>query len=129
MPETLLGKVATALALPPGARHAVAAALDAAAGRYVLDRAIFDALRRVDRGVGGEIQLTDALQERANATGDGAGVVGPGHPAVFRHAGRTWIAYHGWRPARDGRPQARYRAMYIDRLDWADGRPVVRRHR
>src|ERR1700752_4285916 len=33
----------------------------AAAGRYVLDRAIFDALRRVRRGVGGEIQLTDAI--------------------------------------------------------------------
>jgi UTP--glucose-1-phosphate uridylyltransferase len=33
----------------------------AAAGRYVLDRAIFDALRRVQRGVGGEIQLTDAI--------------------------------------------------------------------
>jgi UTP--glucose-1-phosphate uridylyltransferase len=33
----------------------------AAAGRYVLDRAIFDALRRVDKGVGGEIQLTDAI--------------------------------------------------------------------
>ena len=33
----------------------------AAAGRYVLDRAIFDALRRVRRGAGGEIQLTDAI--------------------------------------------------------------------
>jgi UTP--glucose-1-phosphate uridylyltransferase len=33
----------------------------AAAGRYVLDRAIFDALRRVQKGVGGEIQLTDAI--------------------------------------------------------------------
>jgi UTP--glucose-1-phosphate uridylyltransferase len=38
-----------------------APSLFAAAGRYVLDRAIFDALRRVDRGVGGEIQLTDAI--------------------------------------------------------------------
>ncbi|WP_167097999.1 UTP--glucose-1-phosphate uridylyltransferase [Mycobacterium sp. DL592] len=34
----------------------------AAAGRYLLDRAIFDALRRVERGVGGEIQLTDAIE-------------------------------------------------------------------
>jgi UTP--glucose-1-phosphate uridylyltransferase len=33
----------------------------AAAGRYILDRAIFDALRRVPRGAGGEIQLTDAI--------------------------------------------------------------------
>jgi UTP--glucose-1-phosphate uridylyltransferase len=33
----------------------------AAAGRYVLDRAIFDALRRIDPGTGGEVQLTDAI--------------------------------------------------------------------
>jgi UTP--glucose-1-phosphate uridylyltransferase len=33
----------------------------AAAGRYVLDRAIFDALRRIDRGAGGEVQLTDGI--------------------------------------------------------------------
>lgn len=33
----------------------------AAAGRYILDRAIFDALRRISGGVGGEIQLTDAI--------------------------------------------------------------------
>jgi len=33
----------------------------AAAGRYVLDRAVFDALKRVQRGAGGEIQLTDAI--------------------------------------------------------------------
>lgn len=38
-----------------------APSLYAAAGRYILDRAIFDALRRVDKGVGGEIQLTDAI--------------------------------------------------------------------
>jgi len=34
----------------------------AAAGRYVLDRAIFDALRRIAPGAGGELQLTDAVQ-------------------------------------------------------------------
>ncbi|ORV11003.1 UTP--glucose-1-phosphate uridylyltransferase [Mycobacterium celatum] len=33
----------------------------AAAGRYVLDRAIFDALGRIERGTGGEMQLTDAI--------------------------------------------------------------------
>jgi UTP--glucose-1-phosphate uridylyltransferase len=38
-----------------------APSLYAAAGRYVLDRAIFDALRRIDRGTGGEVQLTDAI--------------------------------------------------------------------
>ncbi|QEH93931.1 UTP--glucose-1-phosphate uridylyltransferase GalU [Dermacoccus abyssi] len=45
-------------------------------GRYVLDPSIFEVLERTEPGRGGEIQLTDALQERANATGDGAGVVG-----------------------------------------------------
>ena len=48
-----------------------APSLYAAAGRYVLDRAIFDALRRVQKGVGGEIQLTDAiaLLDRRGAPG------------------------------------------------------------
>ncbi|MEU6565292.1 UTP--glucose-1-phosphate uridylyltransferase [Nocardia nova] len=33
----------------------------AAAGRYLLDRAVFDALRRIEPGAGGELQLTDAV--------------------------------------------------------------------
>ncbi|MGH3852076.1 MAG: UTP--glucose-1-phosphate uridylyltransferase [Pseudonocardiaceae bacterium] len=33
----------------------------AAAGRYLLDRAVFDALRRIVPGAGGELQLTDAV--------------------------------------------------------------------
>lgn len=50
----------------------------AAAGRYVLDRAIFDALRRTQRGVGGEIQLTDAI----------ALLIAEGHPVhVVVHRG------------------------------------------
>jgi UTP--glucose-1-phosphate uridylyltransferase len=34
----------------------------AAAGRYVLEPAIFDAIRRIEPGVGGELWLTDALR-------------------------------------------------------------------
>ncbi|MCT7657382.1 UTP--glucose-1-phosphate uridylyltransferase [Mycobacterium deserti] len=50
----------------------------AAAGRYVLDRAIFDALKRVPRGAGGEIQLTDAI----------ALLINEGHPVhVVVHRG------------------------------------------
>lgn len=50
----------------------------AAAGRYVLDRAIFDALRRVSPGAGGEIQLTDAI----------ALLIDDGHPVhVVVHRG------------------------------------------
>lgn len=55
-----------------------APSLFAAAGRYVLDRKIFDALRRVDRGVGNEIQLTDAI----------ALLISEGHPVhVVVHRG------------------------------------------
>ncbi|MBW4719093.1 UTP--glucose-1-phosphate uridylyltransferase [Saccharothrix obliqua] len=33
----------------------------AAAGRYLLDRAIFDAIKRIEPGAGGELQITDAI--------------------------------------------------------------------
>jgi UTP--glucose-1-phosphate uridylyltransferase len=50
----------------------------AAAGRYLLDRAIFDALRRIARGAGGEVQLTDAV----------ALLIDEGHPVhVVVHRG------------------------------------------
>lgn len=48
-------------------------------GRYVLSPAVFDILERTQPGKGGEIQLTDALQELA-ADPDGPGVYG----VVFR---------------------------------------------
>ncbi len=52
----------------------------AAAGRYLLDRAIFDALRRIEPGSGGEFQLTDAV----------ALLISEGHPVhvVVHHGGR-----------------------------------------
>lgn len=50
----------------------------AAAGRYLLDRAIFDALDRITPGAGGELQLTDAV----------ALLIGEGHPVhVVVHRG------------------------------------------
>lgn len=50
----------------------------AAAGRYLLDRAIFDALRRITPGSGGELQLTDAV----------ALLIAEGHPVhVVVHSG------------------------------------------
>lgn len=50
----------------------------AAAGRYLLDRAIFDALRRIEPGAGGELQLTDAV----------ALLIDEGHPVhVVIHRG------------------------------------------
>ena len=44
-------------------------------GRYVLPASVFEILERTEPGKGGEIQLTDALQEMA-ADADGPGVVG-----------------------------------------------------
>jgi UTP--glucose-1-phosphate uridylyltransferase len=49
-------------------------------GRYVLAPGVFDVLRRTPPGRGGEIQLTDALNELAGTAGDGGGV----HGVVFR---------------------------------------------
>jgi UTP--glucose-1-phosphate uridylyltransferase len=50
----------------------------AAAGRYLLDRAVFDALRRIAPGAGGELQLTDAI----------ALLINEGHPVhVVVHRG------------------------------------------
>lgn len=50
----------------------------AAAGRYVLDRAVFDALKRITPGAGGELQLTDAI----------AMLITEGHPVhVVVHRG------------------------------------------
>jgi UTP--glucose-1-phosphate uridylyltransferase len=50
----------------------------AAAGRYLLDRVVFDALKRITPGAGGELQLTDAV----------ALLIGEGHPVhVVVHSG------------------------------------------
>jgi UTP--glucose-1-phosphate uridylyltransferase len=50
----------------------------AAAGRYLLDRAVFDALHRINPGAGGELQLTDAV----------ALLIDEGHPVhVVVHRG------------------------------------------
>lgn len=50
----------------------------AAAGRYLLDRAIFDAVRRIGPGAGGELQLTDAISL----------LISEGHPVhVVLHRG------------------------------------------
>ncbi len=50
-----------------------------ATGRYLLDRGIFDALRRIEPGKGGELQLTDAIELMINE----------GHPVhVVVHDGK-----------------------------------------
>ena len=49
-------------------------------GRYVLDPSIFETLAKTPPGRGNEIQLTDALQERAESSAAGGGV----HGVIFR---------------------------------------------
>lgn len=49
-------------------------------GRYVLHPSVFEVLERTEPGRGGEIQLTDALQELSTHEGDGGGV----YAVVFR---------------------------------------------
>jgi beta-xylosidase len=45
---------------------------------------------------------------------------GPGHQALFRdREGQTWIAYHAW-----DEPFER-RQLWLDRIGWEDGKPVV----
>ncbi len=49
---------------------------------------------------------------------------GPGHQALIGdRRGQTWIVYHAWPPSKIGsvRPG---RQLWIDRLDWRDGKPV-----
>ncbi|MFD1810861.1 UTP--glucose-1-phosphate uridylyltransferase [Rhodococcus gannanensis] len=80
----------------------------AAAGRYLLDRAIFDALRRVEPGVGGELQLTDAI----------ALLIDEGHPVhVVVHRG----------PRHDlGNPGGYLRACVDHALDHPTYGPTLR---
>lgn len=53
-------------------------------------------------------------------------VVGPGHQTIFTDAaGQEWLVYHAWEVTSAGLRGNR-RQVYLDRLDWADGRPVVR---
>ncbi|SFF10583.1 UTP--glucose-1-phosphate uridylyltransferase [Actinacidiphila alni] len=49
-------------------------------GRYVLDPAVFDVLKKTEPGRGGEIQLTDALRELSHSDETG----GPVHGVVFK---------------------------------------------
>jgi UTP--glucose-1-phosphate uridylyltransferase len=86
-----------------------APSLYAAAGRYLLDRAIFDALRRIDRGVGGEVQLTDAI----------ALLIAEGHPVhVVVHRGSRHDL---------GNPGGYLKAAVDFALDRDDYGPALRR--
>jgi UTP--glucose-1-phosphate uridylyltransferase len=67
----------------------------ATAGRYLLDRQIFDALKRITPGAGGELQLTDAV----------ALLIAEGHPVHV-------VVHHGAR--HDLGNPAGYARAYVD---------------
>jgi beta-xylosidase len=46
---------------------------------------------------------------------------GPGHNSLVQVGDTTWIVYHAWRPDHAGD----VRELWIDRLDWRNGKPVV----
>jgi beta-xylosidase len=46
---------------------------------------------------------------------------GPGHNALLQVGGQTWIVYHAWLPNHAGDK----RVLWIDRLDWRNGKPHV----
>jgi beta-xylosidase len=52
-------------------------------------------------------------------------VVGPGHQTIITTGGQDWIVYHAWQVLPSGM-RSDNRFMWIDRLDWEDGAPVVR---
>jgi len=49
---------------------------------------------------------------------------GPGHQAVFKVGAQEYIAYHAWELKGDGKRGDR-RFLYIDKLEWVDGKPRV----
>ncbi len=51
-------------------------------------------------------------------------VVGPGHQAIIQVDGQDWLVYHVWEILPEGRRGDR-RLMYMNRLDWQGGKPVV----
>jgi beta-xylosidase len=62
---------------------------------------------------------TDAPENPILSTSCGAH--GPGHNALVDVDGQTWIVYHAWKPNHAGNK----RVLWIDKLDWRDGKPRV----
>jgi hypothetical protein len=51
-------------------------------------------------------------------------VVGPGGQAVIHVGNQDWLVYHAWEIVGGGHRGDR-RQMYMNRLDWQNGKPVV----
>ncbi|MBN2047600.1 MAG: family 43 glycosylhydrolase [Anaerolineaceae bacterium] len=51
-------------------------------------------------------------------------VIGPGHQTILQVGEQTWLVYHAWEVVSGSRRGDR-RFMWIDRLDWVDGKPDI----
>jgi beta-xylosidase len=57
----------------------------------------------------------------------GEGMAGPGGAEVFTDADGGWhLAFHAWTPPRVGYENGGARSLWIEPIDFADGRPVLR---
>lgn len=50
-------------------------------------------------------------------------VIGPGHQEIVELEGETWLLYHAWEVV--GGQRGQRRLMWLDRVEWAEGRPDV----
>jgi beta-xylosidase len=51
-------------------------------------------------------------------------VIGPGHQTIITVGDQDWLVYHAWDILPSGtRGDSRY--MWLDRLDWSSGKPVI----
>ena len=50
-------------------------------------------------------------------------VIGPGGETFAQVGDQTWILYHAWNVVGGTRGDARF--LWLDRLDWKEGKPVV----
>ena len=51
-------------------------------------------------------------------------VIGPGHQTVLQVGEQTWLVYHAWEVVSGSRRGDR-RFVWLDRIQWEEGRPVV----
>ncbi|MDB5081073.1 MAG: glycosidase [Chloroflexi bacterium] len=50
-------------------------------------------------------------------------VIGPGHQTILQVGDQTWIIYHAWEVSNGLKTDRRL--MWLDRIEWKDGKPVV----
>jgi beta-xylosidase len=69
------------------------------------------------------VKSTDnpVLKSRSDTTPP---LIGPGHQSLLQVGDQTWISYHAWEVTSTG-TRGNRRFMYLDKLDWPGGKPVV----